>query len=61
MSKILETYEKSEFAKLGNSNRDKTPLSADDTGNQLQKDDAALARARGGTLSDKKYSDTIER
>jgi hypothetical protein len=46
---------------LGSSNRDKTPLSADDTGNQLHKDDQALAQARGGKLAEKKYSDTIER
>lgn len=61
MSKILETYEKSEFAKLGKSNKDKTPLSADDGGNQLHKDDKALAQARGGKLAEKKYSDSIER
>jgi hypothetical protein len=61
MSKILETYQKSEFAKLGSSNKDKTPLSADDGGNQLHKDDQALAQARGGKLAEKKYSDTIER
>lgn len=61
MSKILETYNKSEFAKLGPTNKDKTPLSADDTGNALQKDEKALAQARGGKLAEKKYSDTIER
>jgi len=61
MSKILETYQKSEFAKLADKSKDKTPLSADDGGNQLHKDDTALAQARGGKLADKKYSDSIER
>lgn len=60
MSKILETYQKSEFAKLGPSDKDKTPLSADET-NGLHKDDKALAQARGGKLAEKKYSDSIER
>lgn len=61
MSKILEIYEKSEFSKLGPSDKDKTPLSADDGGNKLHKDDKALAQARGGKLSEKKYSDIIEK
>lgn len=61
MSKILETYEKSEFAKLADKSKDKTPISADDGGNSLHKDDKALAQARGGKLNTKKYSDSIER
>lgn len=61
MSKILETYGKSEFSKLGPSDKDKTPISAEDGGNKLHKDDKALAQARGGKLADKKYSDSVER
>ena len=61
MSKLLELYEKSEFAKLADKSKDKTPLSADDSGNKLHKDDKALAQARGGKLSEKKYSDSVER
>lgn len=60
MSKILEKYQSSEFAKLVNKSKDKTPLSADEV-NKLHKDDKSLAQARGGKLSDKKYSDSIER
>ena len=61
MSKILELYEKSEFAKLADKSKDKTPLSAEDGGNKLHKDDKALAQARGGKLQEKKYSDSVER
>jgi hypothetical protein len=52
-------YEKSEFAKLADNSKDKTPISADEV-NKLHKDDKALAQARGGKLSDKKYSDTVK-
>lgn len=61
MSKILETYQASEFAKLADKSKDKTPISADDGGNKLHKDESALAQARGGTLNSKKYSDSVER
>ena len=60
MASIQELYEKSEFAKLADKSKDKTPISADDSGNKLHKDDKALAQARGGKLSDKKYSDTVK-
>lgn len=60
MSKILDLYQKSEFAKLADKSKDKTPLSADET-NKLHQDDKALAQARGGKLSEKKYSDSVER
>jgi len=60
MAAIQELYEKSEFAKLVDKSKDKTPISADDGGNKLHKDDKALAQARGGKLSDKKYSDTVK-
>mgnify|MGYP000518904473 CR=1 FL=1 len=59
MASIQELYEKSEFAKLADKSKDKTPISADDGGNKLHKDDKALAQARGGKLTDKKYSDTV--
>lgn len=60
MASILDTYQKSEFAKLADKSKDKTPISADDL-NKLHKDDKALAQARGGKLSEKKYSNSVER
>jgi hypothetical protein len=60
MASIQELYEKSEFAKLADKSKDKTPISADDV-NKLHKDDKALAQARGGKLNQKKYSDSVER
>jgi len=59
MASIQELYEKSEFAKLADKSKDKTPISADEV-NKLHKDDKALAQARGGKVSDKKYSDTVK-
>jgi hypothetical protein len=59
MASIQELYEKSEFAKLADKSKDKTPISADEV-NKLHKDDKALAQARGGKLADKKYSDTVK-
>ncbi len=59
MASIQELYEKSDFAKLADKSKDKTPISADDI-NKLHKDEKALAQARGGKLSDKKYSDSIK-
>lgn len=61
MASIQELYEKSEFAKLADKSKDKTPISADDGGNKLHKDDKALAQARGGKLNQKKYSDSVQR
>ena len=60
MASIQDLYEKSEFAKLADKSKDKTPISADDGGNKLHKDDKALAQARGGKLNDKKYSDSVK-
>jgi hypothetical protein len=57
---IEDLYKKSEFAKLADNSKDKTPLSADE-GNKLHKDDKALATARGGKLNLKKYSDSVTR
>jgi hypothetical protein len=60
MASIQDLYEKSEFAKLADASKDKTPISADDGGNKLHKDDKALAQARGGKLNLKKYSDSVK-
>jgi len=59
MASIQELYEKSEFAKLADKSKDKTPISADEV-NKLHKDDKALAQARGGKVNLKKYSDSIK-
>lgn len=60
MASILDTYQKSEFSKLADNSKDKTPISADEV-NKLHKDDSALAQARGGKLAEKKYSDSVTR
>jgi len=60
MASIQELYEKSEFAKLADKSKDKTPISADEV-NKLHKDEKALAKARGGKLAEKKYSDSVSR
>ena len=59
MASIQDLYNKSEFSKLGKSNKDKTPISANE-GNKLHKDEKALANARGGKLNQNKYSDSIK-
>jgi hypothetical protein len=59
MASIQDLYNKSEFAKLADKGKDKTPISADNQ-NKLHKDNKALAQARGGKLNLKKYSDTIK-
>jgi hypothetical protein len=60
MASIQDLYDKSEFAKLADKSKDKTPISADEI-NKLHKDDKALAQARGGKLNQKKYSDSVEK
>ncbi len=60
MASIQDLYGKSEFAKLADNNKDKTPISADEL-NKLHKDDKALANARGGKVNLKKYSDSVSR
>jgi hypothetical protein len=60
MASIEEKYKASEYAKLADKSKDKTPTSADMT-NKLHKDDKALATARGGALNLAKYSDSVER
>jgi hypothetical protein len=59
MASIQDLYNKSEFSKLGKSNKDKTPISADE-GNKLHKDEKALANARGGKLNQARYSDSVK-
>ena len=61
MASIEDLYKGSDFSKLPNGGKDKTPISADDSGNKLHKDDKALSNARGGKLNLKKYSDTVSR
>ena len=60
MASIKDLYDKSEFSKLADSSKDKTPISADST-NKLSKNEKALATARGGKLNLKKYSDSVSR
>jgi hypothetical protein len=60
MASIEELYNKSEFSKLADKSKDKTPISADE-GNKLHKDDKALKQARGGNLNLSKYSDSVSR
>jgi len=45
---------------LADRSKDKTPISANEI-NKLHKDDKAIAQARGGKLSEKRYSDSVER
>ena len=61
MASIQDMYNKSEYAKLADKSKDKTPISAEDGGNKLHKDDKALSTARGGKLNLAKYSDSLER
>lgn len=60
MASIKDLYNKSEFAKLADNGKDKTPISADNQ-NKLHKDNKALANARGGSVLTKKYSDSVEK
>jgi hypothetical protein len=56
MSDILAIYEKSQFNSLPDKTKDKTPLDTDG-GLDLSTNEAALKKARGGELNDKKYSE----
>jgi hypothetical protein len=60
MASILDLYKGSDFAKIGKSTKDKTPISADEK-NALHAQDAKLNNARGGKLNEKPYSDTIKK
>jgi hypothetical protein len=59
MASIQDLYNKSEFSKLADKSKDKTPISADNL-NKLHKDAKSLANARGGKLNLSKYSDSIK-
>jgi len=60
MASILDLYNGSDFSKIGKSNKDKTPISADEK-NKLDFDDAKINTARGGKLNEKPYSNTIKK
>jgi hypothetical protein len=59
---ILDLYNKKvpTTGKIDPKGKDKTPLNPDG-GLNLAKDDKKLAKARGGALNDKKYSDSVKR
>jgi hypothetical protein len=59
MASILDLYKNSDFAKLADKSKDKTPLSVDKSYN-ANVDEAKLAKSRGGKLKDTKYSTTIK-
>ena len=59
MASIEELYKKSEFSKLPNKNSDITPIDLD--GGKDLRNEGNLEKARGGKLSEKKYSDTVQR
>jgi hypothetical protein len=60
MASILDTYNGSEFSKIGKSNKDKTPISADEK-SKLNFTDSKLDTARGGKVLLKPYSDTVNK
>lgn len=57
MAQIIDLYKQSEFAKLADKSKDKTPISDDQ--NNIDISDKALQDARGGIVNTKKYSETI--
>lgn len=59
MASIEELYKKSEFSKLPNKTADITPIDLD--GGKDLRNEANLEKARGGKLSEKKYSDSVSR
>jgi hypothetical protein len=59
MASIEELYNKSEFEKVGKSKNDKTPIDLD--GGKDLSNEENLAKARGGKLNEKKYSDSVSR
>ena len=59
MASIEELYNKSEFAKVGKSKNDKTPIDLD--GGKDLSNEENLAKARGGKLNEKKYYDSVSR
>jgi len=59
MASIIDLFKSSDFAKLGKSAADKTPISVDG-GVDLAKE-KNLEKARGAKLTIKKYSDSVKR
>ena len=59
MASIEELYSKSEHSKLPNKSLDKTPIELD--GGKDLRNEENLAKARGGKLNEKKYSDSVSR
>lgn len=57
MASILDMYNKSDYKNLPDKTKDKTPLE-EDGGLDLSRDEAKLKQARGGTLNEKKYTDS---
>jgi hypothetical protein len=60
MASIEQLYRASEYAKLADKSKDKTPIE-NDGGLNLSADEGKLEKARGGKLSQKKYSDTLSK
>jgi hypothetical protein len=62
MSKILELYGTTgpKTGTIDSKGKDKTPIEPDG-GLNLSTDEKALAKARGGKLNQKKYSDSVKR
>jgi hypothetical protein len=59
MASILDLYKNSDFAKLADKSKDKTPLSVDKSYN-ANVGEAKLEKSRGGKLKDTKYSGTVK-
>ena len=59
MASIEDLYKGSDFSKLPNKGGDTTPIELDG-GKDIRKE-SNLEKARGGKITKKKYSDSIER
>lgn len=60
MASIEELYKGSEYSKLADKSKDKTPIEKDG-GLNLSADATKLEKARGGKVSIKKYSDKVSK
>ena len=60
MASIEQLYRASEYSKLADKSKDKTPIE-NDGGLNISADEGKLEKARGGKLSQKKYSDTLSK
>lgn len=60
MASILDIYKKTppKTGKIDTKGADKTPISKDG-GRDLATNETAIAKARGGKLQEKKYSDSV--